>query len=52
MVTDITFNDQGKRLENVVFAPVSTLSRIQMTQQDQQDLRTAMPFVLTSERDQ
>jgi hypothetical protein len=48
IVTDITFNDQGKRLENVVFAPVSTLSRIQMTQQDQQDLRTTMPFVLTS----
>lgn len=48
MVTDITFNDQGKRLENVVFAPVSTLSRIQMTPQDEQDLRTTMPFVLTS----
>jgi hypothetical protein len=45
--TDITFNDQGKRLENVVFAPVSTLSRIQMTPQDEQDLRTTMPFVLT-----
>ncbi len=48
MVSDITFNDKGKRLENVVYAPVSTLERIQMTPEDEQDLRTVMPFVLTS----
>jgi hypothetical protein len=48
MVSDITFNDQGKRSENVVYAPVSTLQRIQMTPEDEQDLRTVMPFVLTS----
>jgi hypothetical protein len=48
MVSDITFNDKGKRSENVVFAPVSTLQRIQMTPEDEQDLRTVMPFVLTS----
>jgi hypothetical protein len=48
LVSDITFNNQGKRSENVVFAPVSTLERIQMTPEDEQDLRTVMPFVLTS----
>jgi hypothetical protein len=48
MVSDITFNDQGKRIENVVYAPVTTLQRIQMTPEDEQDLRTVMPFVLTS----
>jgi hypothetical protein len=48
MVSDVTFNDQGKRTENVVYAPVSTLQRIQMTPEDEQDLRTVMPFVLTS----
>jgi outer membrane lipoprotein-sorting protein len=48
MVSDITFNDKGKRLENVVYAPVSTLERIQMTPEDEQDLRTVLPFVLTS----
>jgi hypothetical protein len=48
MVSDITFNDKGKRSENVVYAPVSTLERIQMTPEDEQDLRTVLPFVLTS----
>ncbi|MFZ0594371.1 MAG: hypothetical protein WAM39_28210 [Bryobacteraceae bacterium] len=48
MVSDITFNDQGKRAENVVYAPVNTLQRIIMTPEDEQDLRTVMPFVMTS----
>jgi len=48
MVSDVTFNDKGKRIENVVYAPVSTLERVQMTPEDEQDLRTVMPFVLTS----
>lgn len=48
LVSDITFNDKGKRIENVVFAPVSTLQRIIMTPEDEQDLRTVLPFVLTS----
>jgi hypothetical protein len=48
LVSDITFTDQGKRGENVVFAPVSTLQRIIMTPEDEQDLRTVLPFVLTS----
>jgi hypothetical protein len=48
LVSDITFNDQGKRGENVVYAPVSTLQRIIMTPEDEQDLRTVLPFVLTS----
>ena len=48
MVSDVTFNDRGKRAENVVYAPVSTLQRIIMTPEDEQDLRTVMPFVMTS----
>jgi hypothetical protein len=48
LVSDVTFNDRGKRAENVVFAPVSTLQRIIMTPEDEQDLRTVMPFVMTS----
>ncbi len=48
-VVDITFDARGKRLENVVFAPQPTLQRVQMSQQDFDDIRRLMPFVLTSE---
>lgn len=47
--TDILFSDKGKRIENVVYAPVSTLKRISMTQEDFDDLEHRMPFVLTSD---
>src|SRR3977135_1344171 len=33
-IFDVLFNDQGKRLENVVFAPQSSLVRIQMSPED------------------
>lgn len=48
MVSDIIFNAEGKRTERVVRAPVSTLERIQMTPEDEQDLRNVQPFVLTT----
>ncbi len=48
-VFDVVFDDQGKRLENVVFAPQTTLSRISMSPEDLDDIRHRLPFVLTSE---
>jgi hypothetical protein len=48
-VFDVLFDDQGKRLENVVFAPQSTLQRIQMSPEDLDDIRHRLPFVLTTE---
>lgn len=48
-VFDVVFDDQGKRLENVVFAPQTTLTRIQMSPEDLDDIRHRLPFVLTSE---
>jgi len=48
-VFDVLFDDQGKRLENVVFAPQNTLERIQMSPEDLDDIRHKLPFVLTSE---
>jgi hypothetical protein len=48
MVSDIVFTPSGKRTEHVVYAPVSSLHNIIMTQQDEQDLRDVQPFVLTS----
>ncbi len=48
IVSDIVFSSEGKRTERVVRAPVSTLQRIQLTPEDEQDLRNVQPFVLTT----
>ena len=48
-VFDVTFDDSGKRLEHVNFAPQSTLERIGMTKEDLDDIRNRLPFVLTSD---
>jgi len=49
MVTDIIFSREGKRTEKVIRAPVSTLRNIQLTPEDEQDLRSVQPFVLTTQ---
>jgi len=48
-VFDVVFDDQGKRLENVVYAPQSTLQLIMMSSEDLDDIRHRLPFVLTSD---
>ncbi|MBS1853383.1 MAG: hypothetical protein JST79_20980 [Acidobacteria bacterium] len=50
-IFDVVFDDQSKRLENVVFAPQSTLENggISMSQEDLEDIRHRLPFVLTSD---
>jgi hypothetical protein len=48
-VSDVLFDDRGNRVEHVVFAPGSTLQGITMTKEDYDDIRTRMPFVLTSD---
>jgi len=50
-VFDVIFDDSGKRNENVVFAPQSTLAQggLEMDQGDMEDLRHRMPFVLTAD---
>jgi len=48
-VTDILFDDHGRRIEQVVFAPQSSLQRVVMTQSDYDDIRNRLPFVLTTE---
>jgi hypothetical protein len=50
IVTDIVFDQRtGARREKVVRAPAPNLQLIQMTAEDEQDLRNIMPFVVTSE---
>jgi hypothetical protein len=48
-VFDVTFDDKGHRIKNVVFAPQPTLERIQMTEEDIDDIENRLPFVLTSD---
>ena len=48
MVTDILFDDKGRRIESVVFAPQPSLTRISMTREDVDDIQNRLPFVLTT----
>jgi hypothetical protein len=48
-IFDVLFDDQRKRLENVVFAPQSSLAMISMSPEDIDDIRHRLPFVLTSD---
>jgi hypothetical protein len=48
-IEDVLFDDKGHREEHVVFAPQSTLVGITMTKEDYDDIRTRMPFVLTTD---
>ena len=47
-ISQISYN-QGKRMENVLFAPQSTLTRISMTKEDFDDIDHRSPFALTPE---
>jgi hypothetical protein len=50
-VFDVLYDDKGHRIENVVFAPQSTLERgnLSLDEGDIQDFRNRLPFVLTSD---
>jgi len=50
-VFDVTYDNQGHHLENVTYAPQSTLGNtgIDMSPEDLQDVRHLLPFVLTSD---
>ena len=48
---DVLFDDKGRRIENVVFAPQSSLDKggLSLDEGDVQDFRNRLPFVLTSD---
>jgi hypothetical protein len=46
--SDVEFNPDGKRVEVVTYAPQSTLQRVDLTQEDFNDLEHIFPFVLTT----
>jgi hypothetical protein len=48
-VAKVSYDEKGKRKEEVTFAAQSTLRGIQRTQEDVEDIRVFMPLMLTSE---
>jgi hypothetical protein len=46
--TEVVFTPSGKRYEKDTYAPVPTLERITLSQQDLDDLEHLQPFVLTT----
>jgi len=48
-VTNISYDEKGKRREEVKFAAQPTLRGAQLTQADMEDIRTFMPLMLASE---
>jgi hypothetical protein len=49
ITSDIIFGSDKRRTEKVVYAPMITLKNISLSPQDEQDLRSVQPFVLTTE---
>ncbi len=45
---DILYDDSGRRIEHITYAPVNTLKDVIMTEQDLDAMRSIQPFVLTS----
>jgi YD repeat-containing protein len=48
-VTNVSYDEKGRRQEKVTFAGQSTLRGVQLTQEDTEDIRVFMPLILTSE---
>jgi len=48
-VFDVTFDDKGRKIKNVVYSPQPTLQRLMMTSEDFDDIENRLPFVLTSD---
>jgi hypothetical protein len=48
-VTTVSYDEKGKRLENVTFAEQSTLRGVELTAGDMDDIRVFMPLILATE---
>ena len=48
-VSDIVFDDRSNRVERITFFPPSTLTALQITTEDMQDLAGVQPFALATE---
>ena len=48
-VSSISYDDKGKRKENVTFAEQSTLRGVQLSAEDMDDIRVFMPWIMTTD---
>jgi hypothetical protein len=48
-ITQVSYDDKGKRIENVTFAEQSTLRGVQLSADDFNDIRVFMPWTPTNE---
>ena len=49
LVSEIVFTPEGKRYENITYAPPPTLQDFTLSPEDMKDLENIQPFVLTTE---
>jgi hypothetical protein len=49
IVEEVSFDDRNRRTSHVIHAPVTSLTNIVMTGEDEQDMRQVMPFVMTND---
>jgi len=49
-ITNVSYDDKGKRIENVSFSEVSTLRDVQISAEDMDDIRVFMPWMLTTDQ--
>lgn len=49
-ITHVSYDDKGKRIENVAFSEVPTLQGVQLSAQDMDDIRVFMPWMLTTDQ--
>lgn len=49
-ITKISYDEKGKRIENVSFSEVSTLRDVQISASDMDDIRVFMPWILTADQ--
>jgi len=48
-VSNILFDDKGRRIEQVTFAPQNTLQHFSMSPEDFEDIQKRLPFVMTTD---
>jgi hypothetical protein len=49
-ITNISYDDKGKRIDNVTFSEQPTLRDISMSAEDMDDIRVFMPWILTTDQ--
>src|SRR3954452_24536039 len=49
IVEEVSFDNRNRRTSHVLHAPVASLQNIQMTAEDEQDMRNVIAFVMTND---